>query len=149
MVGLHYNDKSNLRKSCCRSVGFSRRLRDCVTLTVLKVVRHAFEVTQRTTQTKMQSEISEIFAQYLDFLPSEAVENLSKQFLQRYASLYSSAPREQVPSDRYGELELFLFEGIKKVVRQDPRLDLRYPDEAIQNLVLLLIDRLEGAVASD
>ncbi len=97
----------------------------------------------------MQSEISEIFAQYLDFLPSEAVENLRKQFLQRYASLYSSAAREQVPSDRFGELELFLFEGIKKVVREDPRLDLRYPDEAIQNLVLLLIDRLEGTVASD
>ncbi|MGZ4904455.1 MAG: hypothetical protein ACXV5I_06545 [Halobacteriota archaeon] len=95
----------------------------------------------------MQSEISAIFAQYLDFLPSDAVQNLSKAFLQRYASLYSSATREQVPSNRFGELELFLFEEIKRVVRQNPRLDLRYPDEAIQNLVLLLTDKLERALA--
>ncbi len=94
----------------------------------------------------MQSELSEIFAQYLDFLPSDAEENLFKQFLQRYASLYSSATREQAPSDRLSELESFLFEEIKKVVRQNPRLDLRYPDEAIQNLVLLLIDRVERAL---
>ena len=31
----------------------------------------------------MQSELSEIFAQYLDFLPSDVVEDLSKQFWQR------------------------------------------------------------------
>ncbi len=97
----------------------------------------------------MQSELSEIFAQYLDFLPSDAAENLFKQFWQRYSSLSSSAAREQLPNDRLGELELFLFEEIRKVVRQNPRLDLRYPDEAIQNLVLLLVDRVERAIAPD
>lgn len=110
-------------------------------------MRHTFEVTRHTLQTKMQSELSDIFAQHLDFLPSDAVENLFKQFWQRYSSLSSSETREQLPSDRLGELELFLFEEIRKFVRQNPRLDLRYPDEAIQNLVLLLIDRVERALA--
>jgi len=96
----------------------------------------------------MQSKISEIFAQYLNFLPSDAVENISKQFLQQYASLYSSVPSEQVPIDRVGEVESFLFEQIKKTVRQDPRLDLRYPDQAIQNLVLLLLDKIDCARAA-
>ncbi len=95
----------------------------------------------------MQSEISEIFTLYLDFLPSDAVENISTQFSQRYAPLYSSTRREQIPHESFGELESFLFEEIKKVVRQNPRLDLRYPDEAIHNLTLLLTDRLERELA--
>ncbi len=95
----------------------------------------------------MQSEVSAIFAQYLDFLPSDAVQRLADEFSQRYASLYSSATRQQVTSDRFGELEQFLFEEIRNVVRQNPRLDLRYPDQAIENLVLSLTDRLEHALA--
>ncbi len=95
----------------------------------------------------MQREVSAIFAQYLDFLPSDAIQRLSKEFSQRYASLYSSSTRQQMTSDRLGELELYLFEEIKKIVRQNPRLDLRYPDQAIENLVLLLVDQLEQALA--
>ncbi len=96
----------------------------------------------------MQHNIPEIFAQYLNFLPSDAVENISTQFLQRYASLYSSAPSEEVPIDRLGEVESFLFEKIKETVRQDSRLDLRYPDQAIQNIVLLLLDKIDCARAA-
>ncbi len=95
----------------------------------------------------MRGKISEICVQYLDFLPHDAIENICERFFDRYGSLYSSASREQIPSDRFGELELFLFEEIRKVVRQDPRLDLRYPDQAIENLALLLTDKLEHALA--
>ncbi len=95
----------------------------------------------------MQNAIATLFAQYLDFLPNDTVERISKQFAQRYSSLYLAAAREQVPSERFGELESFLFKEIRKIVRQNPRLDLRYPDEAIQNLVLLLTDRLERVLA--
>ncbi len=108
--------------------------------------RHAFEVTD-ATYCRMQSEVSAIFAQYLDFLPSAAVQRLAKEFSQRYASLYSSPTRQQVTRERFGELELFLFEQIRKIVRQNPRLDLRYPDQAIENLALLLADQLERALA--
>ncbi len=95
----------------------------------------------------MQHEISEIFAQYLDFLPSDAVKTICKRFCERYGSLYSSLSREEVPSRRFDELELFLFEEIRKVVRQNPRLDLRYPDQAIENLVLMLADKLDRVLA--
>ncbi|MGZ4911415.1 MAG: hypothetical protein ACXV5G_11960 [Halobacteriota archaeon] len=95
----------------------------------------------------MQNEVARIFAQSLDFLPSDEVESLARKFIQRYGSLYSSPTREQVPSYKFGELEVFLFEEIRKVVREDPRLDLRYPDPAIENLALLLTDRLEHALA--
>ncbi|MGZ4906641.1 MAG: hypothetical protein ACXV5T_07915 [Halobacteriota archaeon] len=91
----------------------------------------------------MQNEVSRIFAQYLDFLPSDEVESLARKFIQRFGSLYSTPTREQVPNHKFGELEVFLFEEIRKVVRENPRLDLRYPDPAIENLTLLLTDRLE------
>jgi len=95
----------------------------------------------------MQNGVSRIFAQYLDFLPSDKVEGLARKFIQRYGFLYSSPTRERVPIHQFGELEVFLFEEIRKVVREDPRLDLRYPDPAIENLALLLTDRLEHVLA--
>jgi len=95
----------------------------------------------------MKNDVSLIFSQHLDFLPSSAVYLLAKQFVKRYSYVYSSAMREDAPDGILGEIEAFLFEEIRTLIRRDPRLDLRYPDEAIQNLVLLLTDSIEHKLA--
>ena len=95
----------------------------------------------------MKNDVSLIFKQFLDFLPSSAVNLLIERFVESYSYVYSYTAREDAPSGIFGEIEAFLFEEIRTLVRHDPRLDLRYPDEAIQNLVLLLIDSVERRLA--
>jgi len=95
----------------------------------------------------MKNDVSSIFSQYLDFLPSSAVQLLAERFVERYSYVYSYATRADAPSGVLGEMEAFLFEEIRTLIRGNPRLDLRYPDEAIQNLVLLLLDSMERRLA--
>ncbi len=90
----------------------------------------------------MKSDVSAVFAQCLDFLPNEAVDTLSQKFMQRYSAICSFGYK-QIPADLLGSAEAFLFEELRKLIRRDPSLDLRYPDAAIENLVLLLIDKIE------
>ena len=73
----------------------------------------------------MKNDVSLIFSQHLDFLPSSAVYLLAKQFVKRYSYVYSSAMREDAPDGILGEIEAFLFEEIRTLIRRDPRLDLR------------------------
>jgi len=83
-----------------------------------------------------------IFEQYLDFLSADAATQLAQQFTDQFRNLYSRPSLDDVPPEELSKAHKFLFEEIKQLVRRDSRLDLRYPDEAIDNVVLMLLDSL-------
>jgi hypothetical protein len=91
----------------------------------------------------METTIIRIFEQHLDFLSADAAMQLAQQFAGQFGHLYPRPSLEDVPSEELGTAHRSLFEEIKQLVRCDPRLDLRYPDEAINNVVLMLLDSLE------
>ena len=96
----------------------------------------------------METAIISIFEQHLDFLSPDAVGELAQRFADKFRNLYSTANLERVPLEELSKAHDFLFQEIKQLVRRDPRLDLRYPDEAIKNIALLLVDDLVRSVAS-
>jgi hypothetical protein len=90
----------------------------------------------------METTIIRIFEQHLDFLSADAAMQLAQRFAEQFGNLYSRPSLEDVPSEELGTAHRFLFEEVKQLVRRDPRLDLRYPDEAINNVVLMLLDSM-------
>jgi hypothetical protein len=96
---------------------------------------------------KMETAIIRIFEQHLDFVSADAAMQLAQRFTDQFENIYTGLSQEDVPPEELSKAHRFLFEEIKQLVRRDPRLDLRYPDEAISNLALLLVDDLMRVVA--
>ncbi|MFZ0011984.1 MAG: hypothetical protein WAL97_08800 [Halobacteriota archaeon] len=94
----------------------------------------------------MDTAITHIFEQHLDFLSADAAMQLAQQFADQFGHLFSRPSLEDVSSEELGTAHRFLFEEIKQLVRRDPSLDLRYPDAAIKNVALMLIDDLVRVV---
>ena len=90
----------------------------------------------------MDTAITDIFEQHLDFLSADAAMQLAERFADQYGNIYTRSSLEDVPQEELSKAHRFLFQEIKQLVRRDPRLDLRYPDEAINNVVLMLLDSL-------
>jgi hypothetical protein len=95
----------------------------------------------------METTIIRIFEQQLDFLSADAATQLAQQFADQFGNLYSRPSLEDVPPEELNKAHKFLFQEIKQLVRRDSRLDLRYPDEAINNAVLMLLDSLVRVVS--
>ena len=79
----------------------------------------------------METMVIRIFEQHLDFLSADAVMQLAQQFADQFGNLYSRPSLEDVPPEELS----------------NSRLDLRYPDEAISNAVLMLLDSLVRVVS--
>jgi len=94
----------------------------------------------------METTIIRIFEQQLDFLSADAAMQLAERFADQYANIYTRSSLEDVSQEELSKAHRFLFQEIKQLVRRDPRLDLRYPDEAITNVVLMLLDGLVRVV---
>ncbi|MGD0172688.1 MAG: hypothetical protein ABSB81_11315 [Halobacteriota archaeon] len=94
----------------------------------------------------MDTAITDIFEQHLDFLSADAAMQLAERFADQYANIYTRSSLEDVSQEELSKAHRFLFQEIKQLVRRDPRLDLRYPDEAITNVVLMLLDGLVRVV---
>jgi len=90
----------------------------------------------------MEKAINEIFKQRLDFLSADAAMQLARRFADQFGSICVRSSLEYVPQEELNEAHKFLFQEIQQLVRRDPRLDLRYPDEAINNVVLMMVDDL-------
>jgi len=95
----------------------------------------------------METTTKRIFEQHLDFLSAAEAKQLAQQFADQFGNIYSRPSLEDVPQEELSEAHKFLFEEIKQLVRRDSRLDLRYPDEAINNAVLMLLDSLVRVVS--
>jgi hypothetical protein len=95
---------------------------------------------------KMEKAINRIFKQHLDFLSADAAVQLAQRFADQFGSIYVRSSLEDVPQEELSEAHRFLFQEIKQLVRRNPRLDLRYPDGAINNVVLVLVDDLVRVV---
>jgi hypothetical protein len=95
----------------------------------------------------METMVIRIFEQHLDFLSADAVMQLAQQFADQFGNLYSRPSLEDVPPEELSKAHKFLFQEIKQLVRRDSRLDLRYPDEAISNAALMLLDSLVRVVS--
>ena len=95
----------------------------------------------------METAIIRIFEQHLDFVSADAAMQLAQRFTDKFENIYTRLSQEDVPPEELSKAHRFLFEEIKQLVRRDPRLYLRYPDEAISNLALLLVDDLMRVVA--
>ena len=96
---------------------------------------------------KMETAIIRIFEQHLDFVSADAAMQLAQRFTDQFENIYTRLSHEDVPPEELSKAHRFLFEEIKQLVRRDPRLDLRYPDEAISNVALMLVDDLVRVVA--
>ncbi len=94
----------------------------------------------------MDMAITNIFEQHLDFLSADAAMQLAERFADQYGNIYTRSSLEDVSQEELSKAHRFLFQEIKQLVRRDPRLDLRYPDEAINNAVLMLLDGLVRVV---
>jgi hypothetical protein len=94
----------------------------------------------------METAIIRIFEQHLDFLSPDAAMQLAQRFTVQFENIYTRLSREDVPPEELSKAHRFLFQEIKQLVRRDPRLDLRYPDEAIKNVALMLVDDLMRVV---
>jgi hypothetical protein len=94
----------------------------------------------------METAIIGLFEQHLDFLSTDAAMQLAQRFTDQFGNKYTRLSLEDVPQEELNKMQSFLFQEIKQLVRQDPRLDLRYPDEAIINVVLMLVDDLVRVV---
>jgi hypothetical protein len=90
----------------------------------------------------METAIIRIFEQHLDFLSPDVATQLAERFMAQFGEIYARPSLEDVPAEELGKAHGFLFHELKQLVRGDPRLDLRYPDEAINNVVLMLFDSL-------
>jgi hypothetical protein len=90
----------------------------------------------------METTTIQIFEQHLDFLSAAEAKQLAQQFVDQFGNLCSRPSFEDVPPEELSDAHKFLFQEIKQLVRRDSRLDLRYPDEAINNVVLMLLDSL-------
>ena len=95
----------------------------------------------------METAVVRIFEQHLDFLSADAAMQLAQQFADQFGTIYSRPSLEDVPPEELSKAHKFLFQEIKQLVRRDSRLDLRYPDEAINNAVLMLLDSLVRVVS--
>jgi len=95
----------------------------------------------------METTVVRIFEQHLDFLSADAAMQLAQQFADQFGTIYSRPSLEDVPPEELSKAHKFLFQEIRQLVRRDSRLDLRYPDEAINNAVLMLLDS-RGRVVS-
>lgn len=94
----------------------------------------------------METTIIRIFEQQLDFLSAESAKQLAQQFADQFGNLSSRPSLEDIPLEELSKAHKFLFQEIKQLVRRDSRLDLRYPDDAITNVVLMLLDSLVRVV---
>ena len=90
----------------------------------------------------METAIIHIFQQHLDFLPAAVAMQLAQRFADQFRCINVRSPLEDLSTEELSEAHTFLFGEIKKLVRGDPRLDLRYPDGAITNVVVTLLDDL-------
>jgi hypothetical protein len=95
----------------------------------------------------METAIIRIFEQHLDFLSADAAMQLAERFADQFGNICTCSSLKDVPPEELSKVHKFLFQEIKQLVRRDPRLDLRYPDEAITNVVLMLLDSLVRVVA--
>jgi hypothetical protein len=98
---------------------------------------------------KMETAIVRIFEQHLDFLSPDVTTQLAKRFMAQFGDIYTRPSLEDVPAEELGKAHRFLVDELKQLVRGDPRLDLRYPDEAIVNVALLLVDDLVRVASPD
>jgi hypothetical protein len=98
---------------------------------------------------KMETAIVRIFEQHLDFLSPDVATQLAKRFMAQFEDIYTRQSLEDVPAEELGKAHRFLVDELKQLVRGDPRLDLRYPDEAIVNVALLLVDDLVRVASPD
>jgi|GEM_PF-379515 len=96
---------------------------------------------------KMETAITRIFEQHLDFVSGDAAMQLAQRFTDQFENIYTRLIHGDVTPEELSKAHRFLFEEIKQLVRRDPRLDLRYPDEAISNVALMLVDDLMRVVA--
>jgi hypothetical protein len=94
----------------------------------------------------MEMAILRIFEQHLDFLSPDAPMQLAQRFVDQFGNIYARPSLEDVPAKELSKAHRFLFQEIKLLVRRDPRLNLRYPDEAINNVALILLDDLVRVV---
>jgi hypothetical protein len=94
----------------------------------------------------METEIIKIFEQHLDFLSAEAATELAQRFVEQFEDLCSQASAEVTPPEELSKAHDFLFREIQKLVKGDPHLELRYPDGAITNVVVMLLDDLTQVV---
>jgi len=95
----------------------------------------------------METAIIRIFEQHLDFVSADAAMQLAQRFTDQFENIYARLSHEDVSPEELSTAHRFLFEEIKQLVRRDPRLDLRYPDDAISNVALMLVDDLVRVVA--
>ncbi|MGZ4882750.1 MAG: hypothetical protein ACXV2A_02515 [Halobacteriota archaeon] len=94
----------------------------------------------------METAIIRIFEQHLDFVSADAARQLAERFEDQFGNIRSRSCVEDVPLEELSKAHKFLFQEIKQLVRRDSRLDLRYPDEAISNVALMLLDSLVRVV---
>lgn len=97
----------------------------------------------------METAIVRIFEQHLDFLSPDVAMQLAQRFMAQFGDIYARASLEGVPAEELGKVHRFLVNELKQLVRRDPRLDLRYPDEAIVNVALMLVDDLVRVASPD
>jgi hypothetical protein len=90
----------------------------------------------------MDTVIIRIFEQQLDFLSADAAMQLAERFADQFGNICARSSLEDVSPEELSKAHKFLFQEIKQLVRHNPRLDLRYPDEAISNAALMLLDSL-------